>query len=331
MSIQDAKHTGYEAIRVNNQPIPKDEADKMIRALDTIIADSFSGHGKSRHSSLGEVTLSRVRLMTSSLRLRCALDCGLKKASELAAVSVGRGVWAARQTRRWIRHFQTTNELPKNIYGIWNGSVIEDEDFSEAIREHLRTKGKYVKAGDIIDFFGTPDANKFSHLLTKPPCLRTAQRWMEKMGYTWMKERRGQFADGHERDDVVEYRMKHYVPEWIKMERRMRSWIDGQEIPPELKEGERVLVVWFHDESTFYAHDRRLTRWVHEGETSAIYKKGEGISIMVADFVSADYGWLRLSSEPENEIDEEDLKFVSIHVAGATHSPSISFDPGMPE
>ncbi|KAL5633413.1 hypothetical protein ACGC1H_003789 [Rhizoctonia solani] len=46
-------------------------------------------------------------------------------------------------------------------------------------------------------------------------------------------------------------------------------------------------------ESTFYAHDRRLTRWIHEQETARLFKKGEGVSLMVADFVSADYGWLR--------------------------------------
>lgn len=280
----------------------------MVLELDKIIADSFSGHGWSRHSSLGEVTLARIRLMTGSLRLLCVYKCGLKKASAMAAVSVGRGEWAARQARRYIRQFQKSGELPPNIYGIWNGSVIHDEDLSAAIREHLRCKGKYAQARDVIDFFATPDASKFAHLLGKPPSLRTAQRWMHEMGYTWMKERRGQFADGHERDDVVEYRMKTYVPYWLKMERRMRSWHDGKEIPPQLQDGERVLVVWFHDESTFYAHDRQLTRWVHEGETAALYKKGEGVSLMVADFVSADYGWLRLPPDTKIDIDGEEFR-----------------------
>ena len=51
--------------------------------------------------------------------------------------------------------------------------------------------------------------------------------------------------------------------------------------------------MWFHDESTFYAHDRRQKRWVHKGEKNTPQPKGEGLSLMVADFVSADYGWLR--------------------------------------
>ncbi|EUC58188.1 tyrosine kinase catalytic domain protein, partial [Rhizoctonia solani AG-3 Rhs1AP] len=232
--------------------------------------------------------------MAGTLNLIVESNLKLINASLTAAVVFGRGQWAARQVRKWIRIFQKENRLPTNVYGTWNASVMEDEDFSAAIQNWLRERGKYVQARDVIDFFGTPAAARFSSLIDTPPSIRTAQRWMQWMGYTWMKERRGQFADGHEQDDVKDYRMNFYVPEWTKLERRMRSWdSEGKEVPPTLNEGERIVVVWFHDESTFYAHDRRLTRWVHENETAGIYKKGEGVSLMVADFISADYGWLR--------------------------------------
>ena len=52
-------------------------------------------------------------------------------------------------------------------------------------------------------------------------------------------------------------------------------------------------MLWFHDESTFYANNQRKTQWVHELETPTPYAKGEGHSLMVANFVSAEYGWLR--------------------------------------
>ena len=55
---------------------------------------------------------------------------------------------------------------------------------------------------------------------------------------------------------------------------------------------ERHTVVWFHDESTFYANDCQLSRWVHKDETAKPYATDKGTSQMVADFVSADYGWL---------------------------------------
>jgi hypothetical protein len=52
------------------------------------------------------------------------------------------------------------------------------------------------------------------------------------------------------------------------------------------------VVVWYHDESTFYAHDWCKSGWVHSSETAVPYAKGKGLSQMVADVVSADYGWL---------------------------------------
>ena len=55
----------------------------------------------------------------------------------------------------------------------------------------------------------------------------------------------------------------------------------------------RHTVVWYHDESVFYANDRRIKGWVGEDESLVPQPKGEGASLMVADFVSADYGWLR--------------------------------------
>ena len=52
-------------------------------------------------------------------------------------------------------------------------------------------------------------------------------------------------------------------------------------------------MIWVHDESTFYANDQRVLRWVHSSESAKPYAKGEGASQMVADFVSLDCGWLR--------------------------------------
>src|ERR1700676_1001628 len=47
----------------------------------------------------------------------------------------------------------------------------------------------------------------------------------------------------------------------------------------------------------FYANDHRKLCWAHKNETAVPCPKGEGASLMVSDFVSADYGWLR---SPDN-------------------------------
>ena len=46
----------------------------------------------------------------------------------------------------------------------------------------------------------------------------------------------------------------------------------------------------YHDESIFYAHDRERKSWYHK-DASKLHKKGDGHSLMVADFVSVDFGW----------------------------------------
>jgi len=54
-------------------------------------------------------------------------------------------------------------------------------------------------------------------------------------------------------------------------------------------EGGRV-IVWFYDESVFYAHDQRKKEWYHKDASAKPYVKGEGASLMIANFVSADFG-----------------------------------------
>ncbi|KAB5596223.1 hypothetical protein CTheo_208 [Ceratobasidium theobromae] len=273
----DLPENGDYVVRVDNQPIPTKEQERLIKELDDIVKMTYKGHGKTRHSTLGK-----------------ELDCGLVRGLVLAAVAIGRTKSAASSARKWIREFWRTGKLPENLYGTWNESIIEDKDFKTELQDHLRCIGRYAGPKDIISFFSTPEAEPFTHLLDNLPCIRTAQRWMPILGYKWKTEHRGQFADGHEREDVVDYRTNKYIPEFMKYLCQMRLWDDdGKEIPPDLAEGERECVVHWHDETIYHANDRRWTRWVHEGETAGLYKKGEGQSLMVADMISAKYGFLR--------------------------------------
>ena len=72
---------------------------------------------------------------------------------------------------------------------------------------------------------------------------------------------------------------------------RMATW--DKELNEYLPSGdEKRIIAWFHDESVFYAHDRRKKGWYHKDASAKPYAKGEGASLMIADFVSADFGWL---------------------------------------
>ncbi|KAF5369637.1 hypothetical protein D9615_010264 [Tricholomella constricta] len=213
-----------------------------------------------------------------------------------------RGPHHARLLREWTRAFLADHkDLPINLYGTWKTSMLDDEGLQQGIYLHLQTLGPYVRAQDLVDFMKKPETMaKFN--LKKPISLATAQRWMKRLGYRWTVTPTGQYVDGHERADVVNYRQKKFLPRWMSIEERTRRWKAGfkeAEDVEEMRPIHRRIVVWFHDESTFYANDRRRQRWVHKDENAVPRAKGEGASLMVADFVSADYGWLASPDKTE--------------------------------
>ncbi|KAG1841565.1 hypothetical protein DFJ58DRAFT_707849 [Suillus subalutaceus] len=187
-----------------------------------------------------------------------------------------------------------------NLYRSWNVSLLDKGDLAEAIHMHLQSIGKYVRAQDIVDYLAQPNVQQ-KHGLKKTISLATAQRWMHMMDFRWTKSPSGQYVDGHERDDVVAYRQKKFLPSIAELFIHMRAWKDGlEEASDEPCPHTQRVVLWFHDESTFYANDRRKVYWVHGNETARPRPKGEGASLMVADFISADYGWLRSSCGEES-------------------------------
>jgi len=203
-----------------------------------------------------------------------------------------RGPWLARCLQEWTHTYISDHEnLPLNTYGRWNVSLLKDEDLAQEIHLHLQGIGKYVKAMAIVHYLDTPEM-KACLSLKKTISLKTAQCWMQIMDYHWTKNLQGQFVDGHEREDIVLYQNTVFLPAIKRFEASERVWMvenDAIEGPPP----SRRTVAWWHDESTFYANDRRRIHWVHKGEKAVPYAKGEGASQMVADFVSANYGWLQ--------------------------------------
>ena len=53
------------------------------------------------------------------------------------------------------------------------------------------------------------------------------------------------------------------------------------------------LVIWNHDESTYHANDQRKIRWVNKSKMAVPYTKGEGQSVMIAELISPNYGFLK--------------------------------------
>jgi hypothetical protein len=242
INVESTHHSGGDPMRW--RLVPKDEAKAMSNCLNNFTNSLFHGHGQMHVCILDKVVLTWVQLMVGSLNLIVGMNMTLLNASLTEAVVFGWGEWVAQQVCKWIREYQRDGNIPTNVYGTWNESVMEDEDLLAAIHDWMRDKGKYVQACNIIDFFGAAAAKQYSQLVNQAPSLCTAQQWMHRMGYNWSKERWGQFADGHKQDNMKHYQESIYIPKWLELKGQMQSWdANGEDLPQELKDREQGVVV----------------------------------------------------------------------------------------
>jgi len=249
-------HSPFEA-RVFIPAPDRAEAAAALVDLRLVIAplrDSGIGHKDPKLNLLLRSRLEKMRMFLWMYTDPNNPRSGWQEASMRAAKAHKKGGWFAGRLREWARaYILDRNDLPLNPYGTWNSSVLDDEDFKMGLLLHLQSIGKYVRAMDIVDY-----VKKLAQLkLKKPISLMTAQRWMEHIGYRWLKTPSGQFVDGHERCDVVEYRQLVFLPVWSELLSRTRTFAtDGNECPV-LAPTTRPIVIWNHNESTYYANDRR--------------------------------------------------------------------------
>ena len=73
-----------------------------------------------------------------------------------------------------------------------------------------------MKAMDLVNFMDTPEMRAKSGLKRRIDIL-TAQRWMKKLDYRWTYDPKGQYVDGHEREDVVAYCQNIFLPRWANI------------------------------------------------------------------------------------------------------------------
>ena len=207
------------------------------------------------------------------------------------AIGMGRGTHCARRLCELNRAFFTDRKvLPINPFGDWNKSLLVNENIVNEISIYLLSLGKEITAKKLMDFLHQADI-KEKYGIERDISHKTACRYLQALGYRYQSTPKGQYVDGHEREDVVTYREKVFLPKWKKFTDRMASW--DKDLTEHLPTGGgKRVIAWFHDESVFYAHDRRKKGWYHKDASAKPYAKGEGASLMIADFVSADFGWL---------------------------------------
>ncbi|KAH8807017.1 hypothetical protein DL96DRAFT_1473726, partial [Flagelloscypha sp. PMI_526] len=211
--------------------------------------------------------------------------------ARMAALSVSRGEHCARTLCSMARAYIANRKvIPVNPYGEWSKSFLDDDALVSDIKIFLMSLGDKITAEKLCEFLCREDM-MLRHHIEKKVSVRTCQRYLDGLSYRFELAKKGQFIDGHERPDVVFHRDRVFIPQMMELFGRMIIWnADGHENGPQLN-GKPVMV-HFHDETIFYAHDRRRKFWQLKNESATPQPKGDGPSWMIAQYVSQDIGFL---------------------------------------
>src|SRR6266498_4394865 len=226
---------------------------------------------------------------------------GLIKASIEAAelVFIESHPYKARCIRVWTKYWLQNAQLPPTFQGKHQKIIrlVDDEDIAEKCQTWIRNQGGHttpIKFKEFVEQILLPETG-----ITKQKTISdsTARRWLNVLGFFNQQQKQGVYFDGHERDDVVEYRKK-FLEEVAKYEPYIANY-EGEtmdKILPNLQNGEKEHILVTHDECIFYSNDGKRGVWAKTGELP-LRKKGNGRSIMISEFLTEAYGRLKLSDE----------------------------------
>ena len=296
--------------------LPSEESDNVLEPMPDKMLEPWKDREALSKARVTLVTKSRDSRLDVTLRARLTgmigvlnlyLDPKLNhtwtKASVTVANITGHGVKRARKLREWILAFVQSEVLPVHHYSQPRWNVLDDEDIAELLQSLLlsHTKGRYITASDVVEIISGPVLQeKFlsSGISRASISERTACRWLKRLSWRYGAMQNGMYLDGHEREDVVAYRVG-FVARWKEYEKRFHIWDnDGVEHRAcndtgiQVEGGRYRLILVTHDESVFYQNDSRKTHWVASTSKPTPLPKGDGQSIMVSDFLTSEWGRL---------------------------------------
>lgn len=236
-------------------------------------------------------------------------------AAKEASLFIG-GKYNEKTIRYWRKDFYTNHgEFSESLQGKHNRPfILDDEDCrwkaAEWVRSNSCIKGKpNMTSNDFKNWVNVELLPNIAIPMNSPSQIqnRTARKWLHELGFRPHSHKKGVFIDGHEREDVREYR---------ELFLRKLEILESTHLPPPLPadgksiqilgnpEASKRLVLIFHDESIFHANESQSVMWAEEGKVP-IRPKSLGRGLMISDFVTEHDGLLKLS-DSELEIARHD-------------------------
>ena len=238
-----------------------------------------------------------IQIMTSAMT---ELNKGIVDAAKFAAATTG---FSQEVVRRWAYSYFTAlaqypgslNDLDLEFIQTELSSergkacgnpdaILHDEEFQLSARKYIRSNAYRKGAPNLTtEMFCKWVSDNFSVNVSN----ETARRWLHYLGFNMNDHHKGVFFDGHDREDVVEYR-NTLLKQLSKLD---ETTITPSTPCPSLADGEKRYIRVYHDESTFFANADQ-TRFWSDGQSQVLRQKSLGASIMVSDFIVEGYGYL---------------------------------------
>lgn len=213
--------------------------------------------------------------------------------------------YRAKSIVKWSKEFLRQGELSRHCQGVHikRESLLNDADVKGKILEMIRATKPAERSLSYIKKYIEDDVFPLILGVTGSISEPTLSKYLYEWGYSYRKNQKAIYFDGHEREDVVKYR-NEWCQRMLGYMRRSEFYEGDEEevvIEPVLKEGERKVVFVTHDESTFYANDGKNDLWLQQGE-NYLRKKGVGLSIMVSEFQCPCHGTMRYGDKSSRHL-----------------------------
>ena len=238
--------------------------------------------------------LHRDDLMSLTIVLHhlLALHFPLTRATQLIAELVGksdRTVWDWRAT-----FLANSGSFPETLQGRYQrtGILWQNEELNKKASTFVRAN-KAIKGRPnmkVACFARWVNENLPLNHALEPGYPRQisqeiARKWLHELGFCVLDSKKGTYVDGHERQDVTDYRAeflrKMVALGFLNSENSptpeaAHSLPKDIDIPPAEQIAKTIIL--FHDESTFQANDCERTQWGQTGEHILVPKsRGAGI------------------------------------------------------
>ena len=181
--------------------------------------------------------------MEASINMSRVLFCG--------------GKYRAFIIRTWAQSFDVVAKLPQRRQGCHQKrrAMIDDEDTRAACVAFLRglPVEQRTAAAFCAWFSNEFYVQKTGARRATPIAESTAREWFEKIGFEMCTVGKGVYADGHEREDVVQYR-REFVVKMAEFQERMETYSGANMAvvtPPAALGQRRRIVLAAQDETTF--------------------------------------------------------------------------------